>query len=80
MRQTDFNSPISKPALKAAKATCLVDGEAVYLDVFDRLQNKLFVENQNIEAIAVLEEVGISLNKLLDFKMDNSAGSCSMAM
>ncbi|GAA4080542.1 DsbA family oxidoreductase [Amphibacillus indicireducens] len=56
MRQTDFNFPISKPALKAAKAAGIVGGEAVYWDVFDRLQNKLFVENKNIEDIAVLEE------------------------
>ena len=28
----------------------------MYWDVFDRIQNKLFVENKNIEDIAVLEE------------------------
>ncbi len=56
MRQTDFNFPISKPALKAAKAAGIVGGESMYWDVFDRLQYKLFVENKNIEDISILEE------------------------
>lgn len=56
MRQTNFNFPISKPALKAAKAAGLIGGDNMYWDVFDRLQNKLFVENKNIEDMAVLEE------------------------
>ncbi len=56
MRQTDFNFPISKPGLKAAKAAGLIGGEDLYWDVFDRIQNKLFVENKNIEDLTVLEE------------------------
>lgn len=56
MCQTDFNFPISKPGLKAAKAAGLIGGDSMYWDVFDRIQNKLFVENKNIEDIAVLEE------------------------
>lgn len=56
MRQSDFNFPISKPGLKAAKAAGLIGGDNMYWDVFDRIQNKLFVENKNIEDIAVLEE------------------------
>jgi len=56
MRQTDFNFPISQPGLKAAKAAGLVGGDEMYWDVFDRIQNKLFVENKNIEDVAVLEE------------------------
>ena|GEM_PF-83488 len=56
MSQTDFNFPISKPGLKAAKAADLIGGDEMYWDVFDRIQNKLFVENKNIEDIAVLEE------------------------
>lgn len=56
MHQTDFDFPISKPALKAAKAAGILGGEDLYWDVFDRIQNKLFVENKNIEDIAVLEE------------------------
>jgi predicted DsbA family dithiol-disulfide isomerase len=56
MRQTDFNFPLSKYGLIAAKAAGLVGGDNMYWDVFDRIQNKLFVENKNIEDIAVLEE------------------------
>lgn len=56
MRQSDFNFPISQPGLKAAKAAGLVGGDSMYWDVFDRIQNKLFVENKNIEDVAVLEE------------------------
>jgi len=56
MRQTDFDFPISKPGLLAAKAAGLIGGDAMYWDVFDRIQHKLFVENKNIEDIAVLEE------------------------
>lgn len=56
MHQTHFNFPISKPGLKAAKAASLIGGDNMYWDVFDRIQNKLFVENKNIEDIAVLEE------------------------
>lgn len=56
MRKTDFNFPISQPGLKAAKAAGIIGGDNMYWDVFDRIQNKLFVENKNIEDIAVLEE------------------------
>ena len=56
MRQTDFNFPISKPGLIAAKAAGLIGGDDMYWNVFDRIQNKLFVENKNIEDIAILEE------------------------
>ena len=67
MRQTDFNFPISKPGLKAAKAAGLIGGDDMYWDVFDRIQNKLFVENKNIEDIVVLEEAvketGISFDE-----------------
>lgn len=56
MHQAKFNFPISKPALKAAKAAGLVGGEDLYWDVFDRIQNKLFVESKNIEDLTVLEE------------------------
>lgn len=56
MRKTDFNFPLSKPGLKAAKAAGLIGGDNMYWDVFDRIQNKLFVENKNIEDISVLEE------------------------
>ncbi len=56
MKETDFEFPISKPALIAAKAAGLVAGEDMYWDVFDRLQYKLFVENKNIEELGIIEE------------------------
>ncbi len=56
MRQTDFTFPISKPGLKAAKAAGLIGGDSMYWEMFDRIQNKLFVENKNIEDVTVLEE------------------------
>ncbi len=56
MRQTDFDFPLSRPGLKAAKAAGLIGGEDMYWDVFDRIQYKLFVENKNIEDIGTLEE------------------------
>lgn len=56
MRQANFNFPTSQPGLKAAKAAGLIGGDDMYWDVFDRIQNKLFVENKNIEDITVLEE------------------------
>lgn len=56
MGQTDFDFPISKPGLIAAKAAGLIGGDNMYWDVFDKLQSKLFVENKNIEDIAVIEE------------------------
>lgn len=56
MRNANFNFPISKPGLLAAKAAGIIGGEAMYWDVFDRVQYKLFVENKNIEDIGVLEE------------------------
>lgn len=42
--------------MKAAKAAGLIGGDDMYWDVFDQIQNKLFVENKNTEDIAVLEE------------------------
>ena len=51
MRNANFNFPISKPGLLAAKAAGLLV-EAMYWDVFDRVQYKLFVENKNIEDIS----------------------------
>lgn len=56
MRQTDYNFPISRPGLLAAKAAGIIGGDDIYWDVFDKLQSKLFVENKNIEDMAVLEE------------------------
>lgn len=56
MNKTDFNFPLSKPGLIAAKAAGIIGGDKMYWDLFDKIQNKMFVESKNIEDIAVLEE------------------------
>ncbi len=56
MRETDFNFPISQPGLIAAKAAGILGGDEAYWDVFDKIQNKLFVENKNIEDPEILKE------------------------
>lgn len=56
METQDFNFPISKPGLLAAKAAGLLGGQEAYWDVFDALQDALFVVNQNIEDPQVIEE------------------------
>ena len=57
METQDFNFPISKPGLLAAKAAGLLGGQEAYWEVFDALQEALFVENKNIEDPQVIEEV-----------------------
>ncbi|KAF1297369.1 thioredoxin [Enterococcus sp. JM4C] len=57
MRQTDFDFPTSKNALLAAKAALLIGTQETYWEVFDKLQEGLFVRNLNIEDIQVLEEL-----------------------
>lgn len=56
MRQTDFPFPTSMNALIACKAASFVAGEEGYWDVFDALQNTLFVQNRNIEDEDVIRE------------------------
>ena len=56
METQDFNFPISKPGLLAAKAAGMIGGQEAYWDVFDALQDALFVVNQNIEDPQVIEE------------------------
>lgn len=56
MSETDFNFPISKPGLIAAKAAGIIGGDSGYWEAFDKIQHKLFVENKNIEDIDILEE------------------------
>lgn len=55
MRQTDFLFPSSMKGLIACKAAYFVAGDAGYWDVFDALQNALFVLNQNIEENEIIE-------------------------
>lgn len=56
MRETDFDFPTSKPGLKAAKAAGILHGQVAYWDFFDKLQEKLFVENENVEDLGVIRE------------------------
>lgn len=57
MKETDFLFPTSKPGLLAAKAAGLVAGEEAYWEVFDKLQEGLFVKNMNIGDLEVIEEL-----------------------
>lgn len=56
MLKTDFNFPLSKSALLAVKAAGLAFGEKAYWDLFDQLQQALFVENRNVEDIEVIKD------------------------
>ena len=57
MKQQDFLFPISKPALVAAKAAGIVGGQDVYWEVFDALQNGLFVESKDVADVKVIEDI-----------------------
>lgn len=57
MRQTDFLFPSSMKGLITCKAAFFTAGDAAYWDVFDGLQNALFVQNRNIEDQEVIDEV-----------------------
>lgn len=56
MQSTEFSSPTSTNALRAAKAAWLVGGEAAYWDAFDAIQAALFMNSQNIEDHAVIRD------------------------
>ncbi len=56
MLDADFLFPSSMKPLTAAKAAGFVAGDDGYWDVFDQLQNALFVENRNIEEDSVIED------------------------
>lgn len=57
MKKTDFNFPHSQPGLIATKAAGLIGGEAMYWEVFDKLQEGLFVRNLNIADDSVIESL-----------------------
>lgn len=57
MKEIDFNFPHSKPGLKAAKAAGIIAGEEGYWEVFDAIQQGLFVENRNTADMDVLENI-----------------------
>ena len=56
MRQAEFPFPTSMKALTACKAAYFTAGDAAYWDVFDALQNALFVQNRNIEETDIINE------------------------
>lgn len=57
MHEQDFLFPTSKNGLMAAKAAGIIEGDAAYWDVFDGVQEALFVQNKDISNRSVLEEV-----------------------
>jgi predicted DsbA family dithiol-disulfide isomerase len=57
MKNEDFLFPTSKPGLVAAKAAGIVAGDDGYWDVFDAIQDALFVQNKDISKTEVLEEI-----------------------
>lgn len=74
MLKAKFRFPTSRPGLIAAKAAGKAGGDAAYWAMFDALQKKLFVENQDLEDPAVVEEaareVGLDLASWRAFRDD----------
>lgn len=66
MKEESFLFPTSMKGLIACKAGYLTAGEAGYWDVFDALQQGLFVQSKNIEDQAVIEACVKSTS--IDFK------------
>ncbi|GKQ42469.1 thioredoxin [Companilactobacillus sp. RD055328] len=66
MKKEDFLFPTSKYGLIAAKAAGLVGGQDVYWEVFDKLQEGLFMRSMNVEDLAVIrtlvKETSIDFN------------------
>ena len=60
MKSETFPFPTSKNGLIAAKAAKLIGGEKAYWQVFDNLQECLFVKNQDIESIDIIKEAVVS--------------------
>lgn len=56
MMATDFPFPASMVPLRVCKAAGLVHGQDAYWNVFDALQEALFVKNLNIEELSVLQD------------------------
>lgn len=67
MHKAEFPFPSSMKVLTACKAAYFTAGDAGYWDVFDALQNALFVQNRNIEDSDIINECirqsGIDLEK-----------------
>ncbi len=56
MRKANFPFPSSMKVLTACKAAYFTGGNDAYWDVFDALQNALFVKSLNIEDLAIIEQ------------------------
>ncbi|MDT2781457.1 DsbA family protein [Vagococcus fluvialis] len=56
MKKADFPFPTSKNGLLASKAAKLIGGEEAYWQVFDNIQEALFVNNKDIESMDVIKE------------------------
>lgn len=65
MKEQDFLFPTSKEGLVAAKAAGMIAGGAGYWDVFDGLQEALYVQSKDISNAEVIEEV--VKNTTIDF-------------
>lgn len=65
MRAANFPFPTSMNGLLASKAAGIIGGDDAYWDAFDALQQKLFVENQDIEDLNVIADAIKTTN--LDF-------------
>ncbi len=59
MKQTSFDFPISKNGLLASKAVGMIGNQEDYWEVFDKLQEGLFIRSLDIEECTVIE----TLNK-----------------
>ena len=57
MRNKDFLFPTYKNGLIASKAGGMISGDEGYWDVFDAIQDALFVQNKDISDVSVLEEI-----------------------
>lgn len=57
MEAEDFLFPTSKPGLLAAKAAGEVGGQKAYWDLFDKLQEALFVKSLDIADTQVIEQL-----------------------
>lgn len=57
MKEQDFLFPTSKNGLKAAKVAGILQGQDAYWEVFDALQEALFVNNRDISDLKILEDV-----------------------
>lgn len=56
MEEADFLFPTSKNGLLAAKAGKIIGGEEAYWQIFENIQELLFVKNEDIESLDVIKK------------------------